>query len=75
MHKNNFYISFGIWIAVIPFLGIPSSWRNILIFLSGLFLILVAIGPAILKKLQPREKVKKKIEPLKTEQLNNSEKL
>lgn len=75
MHKNNFYISFGIWIAIIPFLGIPGSWRNTLVFLSGIFLILVAVGPAILKKLQPRDRSKKKLEPLKLEPQNNPEQL
>lgn len=56
--KNNFYISFGVWIAILPFLGIPGTWRNTLIFLSGVFLILVSLGPIILKKLQPKLKKK-----------------
>lgn len=56
--KNNFYISFGVWIAILPFLGIPGTWRNILVFASGIFLILVSIGPIILKKLQPKLKRK-----------------
>jgi len=60
--KNNFYISFGIWIAILPFLGIPSAWRYGLISLSGLFLVLVALGPTILKKLQPKVKAKKKLD-------------
>jgi len=50
--KNNFYISFGIWIAILPFLGIPRTGRDVLVTLSGLFLVLVFSGPAILKKLQ-----------------------
>ena len=44
-----------------PLLGIPGSWRNTLVFLSGIFLILVALGPVILKKLQPKQKRKKEI--------------
>jgi hypothetical protein len=62
MHKNNFYISFGVWIAILPFLGIPGTWRNTLVVLSGLFLILVSLGPVILKRLQTRSKSKKKRE-------------
>lgn len=58
--KNNFYISFGVWIAILPFLGIPGTWRNTLVALSGLFLILVSLGPTILKKLQTKPKPKKK---------------
>lgn len=60
MHKNNFYISFGIWIAILPFLGIPGFWRNTLVTLSGIFLALVFAGPIILKKLQFEAKPKRK---------------
>lgn len=52
-----------------PFLGIPGTWRNTLVTLSGLFLILVSLGPTILKKLQTKEKSKKrqtKINPKNT---------
>ena len=59
MRKNNFYISFGIWLLILPFFGIPGAWKDLLMSLSGLFLILVASGPAILKKLQPKQKIKK----------------
>ena len=57
--KNNFYISFGVWIIILPFLGVPGTWRNTLVFLSGLFLVLTALGPTILKKLQTKPKTKK----------------
>jgi hypothetical protein len=67
MHKNNFYISFGVWIAIIPFLGIPRIGINALVTLSGIFLILVSLGPTILKKLQARTKSKKKTELIKRE--------
>jgi hypothetical protein len=67
MHKNNFYISFGVWLVILPFLGIPGTWRNTLVFLSGFFLILVSLGPAILKKLQTKSKPKKKSELPKEE--------
>lgn len=50
--KANFYISFGIWITILPFLGIPGTWRNTLVTLSGIFLVLVSLGPSILVKLQ-----------------------
>lgn len=66
--KNNFYISFGIWLAIIPFLGIPNLWRSILIVASGIFLVIVFAGPIILKKLQAKKPKKKKIisDPIKT---------
>ena len=50
--KNNFYISFGVWITIIPFLGIPGTWRNALVFISGIFLVLVSLGSIIFKKLE-----------------------
>jgi hypothetical protein len=59
MRKNSFYISFGIWIAIIPFFGIPGSWKDVLVSLSGIFLILVFLGPTILKKLQLKPKITK----------------
>lgn len=62
--KNSFYISFGVWIAILPFFGIPGTWRNALIFLSGMFLILVSLGPTILKKLQTKPKTRKKKETI-----------
>lgn len=57
--KNNFYISFGAWLIVISLLGVPIVWRDALTALSGIFLILVSLGPTILKKLQPKQKKKK----------------
>ena len=38
---------------LVPFLGIPGAWRSNIIILSGLFLVLTVLAPAILKKLQP----------------------
>ena len=71
MHKNNFYISFGVWLVIIPLLGVPIVWRDSLVFLSGAFLILVSIGPIFLRKIQPKSirrlTEKKKPELPKTE--------
>jgi hypothetical protein len=61
MHKNNFYISFGVWLVIIPLLGVPIVWRDSLVFLSGIFLILVSLGPIILKKLQIKQKRKQEL--------------
>ncbi|NLE07304.1 MAG: hypothetical protein GX627_01690 [Parcubacteria group bacterium] len=60
MHKNNFLISFGIWITILPFLGVPGSWKNTLTFLSGIFLILVFSCPIVFQKLQIKPKIKRK---------------
>ncbi len=58
--KSGFYISLGVWIALLPFLGFPGGWRDILVNLSGIFLALTSLGPIVLKKLQTKPKQKKK---------------
>lgn len=55
--KSSFYISLGVWVALLPFLGFPGFWRDILVTLSGIFLALTSLGPIILKKLQNKSKV------------------
>ena len=57
---KHFLISFGIWITIIPFLGIPGVWKNSLIIISGLFLIFISLWPIILEKLEEKPKIKKK---------------
>jgi hypothetical protein len=64
MHKNNFYISFGVWLVVVTQFGVPGTWIKTLVFISGIFLILVSLGPAILRKLQVKTKPKKKQEKI-----------
>lgn len=50
---------------MVSLLGVPIFWRDILVFLSGLFLVLVSLGPTILKKLQTKSKVRKEKSPVK----------
>jgi len=50
--KNRFYISFGIWIAILPHLGVPSVWKTGLITASGLFLSFTFVLPLLLEKLR-----------------------
>lgn len=45
---------------ILPLLGIPWTWKSVLIFISGAFLVLVSYGPTILKKLQTKPRQKKK---------------
>ncbi len=39
MYKARILLILGIWIALLPYLGFPYSWKNILFTLSGLGLI------------------------------------
>lgn len=40
MHKTRTLFIFGIWIAILPYLGFPSYWKNVFFTLSGLGLAL-----------------------------------
>jgi len=42
MRKARIFLILGIWIAILPFLGFPSSWKDILTTLSGFGLIFVS---------------------------------
>ena len=39
MRKARILLVLGIWVAVLPYLGFPYSWKNILFTLSGLGLV------------------------------------
>ena len=39
MRKTWILLFLGIWVAVLPFLGFPSSWKDFLFTLTGLGLI------------------------------------
>lgn len=39
MRKARILLFLGIWVAVLPYLGFPYSWKNILFTISGLGLI------------------------------------
>ncbi|MCX6758000.1 MAG: hypothetical protein NTZ44_03925 [Candidatus Nomurabacteria bacterium] len=36
MKKARTLLTIGIWVAILPYLGFPSSWKNILFVLTGL---------------------------------------
>jgi len=40
--KQKAILIVGIWVAILPFLGFPSSWKRFFFFLSGLLLIYIA---------------------------------
>jgi len=39
MREYTLYIWIGVWLLILPFLGIPGSWKKTLIILTALFLI------------------------------------
>lgn len=42
MRKERTLFFIGIWVAILPFLGLPSSWRKVLFILSGCAIIYLA---------------------------------
>ena len=72
MKKNNFYTTVGILVFLIPFLGIPGTWRNITLSLLGLVIFFYSLWPQISKTLSKKptsvlnqvKNVKKKEESL-----------
>lgn len=42
MRKERTLFVIGVWVAVLPFLGFPNSWREVLFLITGLILICLA---------------------------------
>ena len=42
MRKERMLFIVGIWVAVLPFLGFPLSWKKIFFLITGCLIVLVA---------------------------------
>lgn len=42
MLKARILLFLGLWVAVLPFLGFPNSWKDIIMTISGVALILLS---------------------------------
>ncbi|MES2315371.1 MAG: hypothetical protein V4486_01395 [Patescibacteria group bacterium] len=42
MRKIRVLLALGVWVALLPYLGFPYFWKNILLSLSGIAVIYVA---------------------------------
>lgn len=42
MRKERTLLILGIWVAVLPYLGFPSNWRDILFVITGVALVYLA---------------------------------
>ena len=61
--KSTFFL--GIFIFLIPFLGLPSSWKTTLIILSGIGLITMSVKITLPKKnVGQRSRKKEKVTPV-----------
>jgi hypothetical protein len=43
MRKARTVLILGIWVAILPYLGFPDSWKTVLFTLSGLGLVYLSI--------------------------------
>ena len=42
MRKARTFLILGVWIAILPYLGFPYSWKNILFTITGLVVIFLS---------------------------------
>jgi len=56
MKNSNIIIGFGVLVLLLPFLGLPQTWDNILYFISGLTI----VGLSVYNKLEVRTSVPKR---------------
>lgn len=54
--KNNFYSIVGILVFIIPFLGIPVSWRDAILSLLGFTIFIFSIRSSIMRRLTTKPK-------------------
>lgn len=58
MQKARILLVLGVWITILPYLGFPYSWKDILTALSGIGLVYVSF--ALYKESKKRETKKEK---------------
>ena len=44
MSKSKQFLTIGIWVAILPYLGFPSNIKNILFVLTGLLIMYISYG-------------------------------
>ena len=65
--KSTFFI--GLFVFIIPFLGVPSSWKTTFIVLSGLTLAVLSIRITLPKKTLKSRIRKEKVTPVYVESI------
>lgn len=59
MSKEMGVIALGLWVIVVPYLGIPGSWRTVLLVLAGVGITIIGFllrGEVISRGVQGSEK-------------------
>lgn len=43
MKKRNLISILGIWVALVPLLGLPGTWKKYILIVSGLTIVVIAL--------------------------------
>ena len=43
MSKEMAIIALGVWLFIVPYLGVPGSWRTVLLLLTGVALVVLGL--------------------------------
>jgi len=66
-NRSTFFL--GLFIFIIPFLGLPSSWKTILFIVSGLYLIFLSVTFVMPAKRAAKPRKKEKSLPVFVENI------
>ncbi len=55
MSKPKRFLTIGVWVAILPFLGFPVTIKNILFVLTGLLIIYLSYGMYLESKKDKKE--------------------
>ncbi len=44
MRKDVFLLMLGLLVFITPFFGVPESWKDVMLFVYGFFIVIVAIA-------------------------------
>jgi len=44
MIRLRYVVLLGVWLAILPLLGIPGSWKSVLTFVTGVFLVIMPLA-------------------------------
>jgi hypothetical protein len=55
MSKEKKFLTIGVWVAILPFLGFPNTFKNILFVLTGFLIIYMSYGMYLESKKEKKE--------------------
>ena len=55
MSKSKRFLTIGVWVAILPFLGFPFTIKNILFVITGFLIIYMSYGLYLESKIDKKE--------------------